>query len=74
MRVWYFGNIPVERVERVQKDEEQPIYPSIITSYYSKSPGLPKSKKASFAHSDRLGVGPTLECTQNDDRESAGIL
>ena len=35
---------------------------------------LPKSKKACLAHADGLWVGPTLECAQDDDWESAGIL
>lgn len=74
MRICYFGNIPVEGVEGVQKDEEQPVNASTVISQGFKSHDLPKSEKACFAHPNRLWVGPTLECTENDDWESAGIL
>ena len=74
MRVCYFGNIPVKGVEGIQKDKEQPVDLSKVTSYGFESQKSPESKKACFTHSYGLWVGPTLECAQNDDWKSTGIL
>ena len=74
MRAWYFGNVPIEGVEGVEKDKEQPVDMSMMGLYRSRSYALPQTKQACFSHPKIVRICPTLECAQDNDWKSTGIF